>query len=51
MKKPKIAATVRNNKKIHAKKFMATPEGKAWLERKLQEKEEMKLVLEANRMF
>ena len=26
----KSAATKRNNRKIHARKFLATPEGKAW---------------------
>lgn len=25
------AATKRNNRKIHARKFQAAPEGKAWL--------------------
>lgn len=29
-----IAAIKRNNRKIHARKFLSTPEGKAWLERK-----------------
>jgi hypothetical protein len=29
-----VAAIKRNNRKIHARKFLATPEGKAWLERK-----------------
>ena len=28
------AATKRNNRKIHARKFLATPEGKAWLAKK-----------------
>ncbi|MEX1730045.1 hypothetical protein WMQ21_19590 [Escherichia coli] len=28
-----IAAIKRNNRKIHARKFLSTPEGKAWLER------------------
>lgn len=45
----KSAATKRNNRKIHARKFMATPEGKAWLERKKQEEAELKLVTEANK--
>ncbi|MCR2774264.1 hypothetical protein [Enterobacter kobei] len=42
-----VAAIKRNNRKIHARKFLATPEGKAWLERKKAEEEEMKLVSEA----
>ena len=33
----KSAATKRNNRKIHTRKFLATPEGKAWLERKQAE--------------
>lgn len=32
MSKPnQKAATKRSNRKIHARKFLATPEGKAWL--------------------
>ncbi|EQO27329.1 hypothetical protein ExPEC_2940 [Escherichia coli] len=27
-----IAAIKRNNRKIHARKFLSTPEGKAWLD-------------------
>lgn len=34
------AATKRNNRKIHARKFLATPEGKAWLAKKQEEREE-----------
>ncbi|MCW9451795.1 hypothetical protein [Klebsiella michiganensis] len=45
------AATKRNNRKIHARKFLATPEGKAWLERKQEEREEIKLARAANSMF
>lgn len=45
------AATKRNNRKIHARKFLATPEGKAWLERKLNEKAEMKLVSEVRKFL
>ncbi|HIG8797333.1 TPA: hypothetical protein ACYEOW_003288 [Raoultella terrigena] len=41
------AATKRNNRKIHARKFLATPEGKAWLERKKAEEVELKMVAEA----
>ena len=40
------AATKRNNRKIHARKFLATPEGRAWLERKQTEEAELKLVSE-----
>lgn len=40
------AATKRNNRKIHARKFLATPEGKAWLERKQAEEAELRLVSE-----
>jgi len=47
----KSAATKRNNRKIHARKFLATPEGKAWLARKQEEREEIKLAREANTMF
>lgn len=45
------AATKRNNRKIHARKFLATPEGKAWLERKKAEEAEIKLARAANAMF
>ncbi|EHK4819287.1 TPA: hypothetical protein ACUK8T_004881 [Escherichia coli] len=41
-----IAAIKRNNRKIHARKFLSTPEGKAWLERKQRENEERKLLNE-----
>lgn len=47
----KSAATKRNNRKIHARKFLATPEGKAWLARKQEEREEIKLARAANTMF
>lgn len=45
------AATKRNNRKIHARKFLATPEGKAWLAKKQEELEEIKLARAANNMF
>ncbi|EPE9056621.1 hypothetical protein ACSPJ8_000070 [Klebsiella aerogenes] len=45
------AATKRNNRKIHARKFLATPEGKAWLAKKQEEREEIKLARAANNMF
>ncbi|AQV21923.1 TPA: hypothetical protein OZU43_001426 [Escherichia coli] len=45
------AATKRNNRKIHARKFLATPEGKAWLAKKQEEREEIKLARAANLMF
>ncbi|EQA1580611.1 hypothetical protein V5K30_RS07450 [Enterobacter hormaechei] len=45
------AATKRNNCKIHARKFLATPEGKAWLAKKQEEREEIKLARAANNMF
>lgn len=38
------AATKRNNRKIHARKFLAIPEGQAWLERKKAEESELKMV-------
>ena len=41
------SATKRNNRKIHVRKFLATPEGKAWLERKKAEVAELKIVAEA----
>lgn len=47
----KSAATKRNNRKIHARKFLATPEGKAWLAKKQQEEAEIKLARAANAMF
>ncbi|KEL80641.1 MULTISPECIES: hypothetical protein [Citrobacter] len=47
----KSAATKRNNRKIHARKFLATPEGKAWLARKQEEEAEIKLAKAANAMF
>ncbi|WP_193132231.1 hypothetical protein [Enterobacter hormaechei] len=45
------AATKRNNRRIHARKFLATPEGKAWLAKKQEEREEIKLARAANNMF
>ncbi|WP_213785312.1 hypothetical protein [Enterobacter hormaechei] len=45
------AATKRNNRKIHARKFLATPEGKAWLAKKQEEEAEIKLARAANAMF
>ncbi|ENJ8539281.1 hypothetical protein ACXH4D_001159 [Klebsiella variicola] len=46
-----VAAIKRNNRKIHARKFLATPEGKAWLVRKQEEEAEIKLARAANAMF
>ena len=45
------AETKRNNRKIHARKFLATPEGKAWLEQKKSEEAELKLVAEARKLI
>lgn len=45
------AATKRNNRKIHARKFLVTPEGQAWLERKKAEEVELKMVTEAKRFI
>lgn len=45
------AATKRNNRKIHARKFLATPEGKAWLAEKQQEEAEVKIARAANALF
>lgn len=45
------AATKRNNRKIHARKFLATPAGKAWLERKKAEEDELKMVAEARKFI
>jgi len=45
------AATKRNNRKIYARKFLATPEGKAWLAKKQQEEAEVKIVRAANALF
>ena len=45
------AATKRNNRKIHARKFLVTPEGKALLAKKQEEREEIKLARAANNMF
>lgn len=47
----KSAATKRNNRKIHARKFLATPEGKKWLERKKIEEAELKLAAEARKFI
>ena len=47
----KSAATKRNNSKIHARKFLATPEGKAWLERKKAEEAELKLVSDVRKFI
>jgi hypothetical protein len=44
------ASNWRNNRKIHARKFLATPEGKAWLERKKAEEAELKMVSEARNL-
>lgn len=51
MSKPTPAHIKRNNRKIHARKWMATPEGKAWLERRKAEEAEIKLARAANAMF
>jgi hypothetical protein len=45
------AATKRNNRKIHARKFLATPEGKAWLEEKKAKEAELKMVTEARKFI
>lgn len=45
------AATKRNNRKIHARKFLATLEGKAWLERKKAEEAELKMVIEVRKFI
>ena len=45
------AATKRNNRKIHARKFLATPEGKAWLAKKQEVEAEITLARAANTMF
>jgi hypothetical protein len=45
------AATKRNNRKIHARKFLVTPEGKTWLEQKKSEEAELKLVAEARKFI
>lgn len=45
------AATKRNNRKIHARKFLATPEGKVWLEQKKVEEAELKMVAEARKFI
>ena len=45
------AATKRNNRKIHARKFLATPEVQAWLERKKAEEAELKMVAEARKFI
>ncbi len=46
-----VVATKRNNRKIHARKFLATPEGKAWLEQKKIEEAELKMVAEARKFI
>lgn len=40
------AATKRNSRQIHARQFLATLEGKAWLERKKAEEAELKIAAE-----
>jgi len=45
------AATKRNNHKIYTRKWLATPEGKAWLAKKQEEQDEIKLVRAANLIF
>ena len=45
------AATKRNNRKIHARKFLTTPEGRAWLAKKQEAEAEIKLARAANAMF
>lgn len=51
MSKPTPAHIKRNNRKIQVRKWMATPKGKAWLAKKQEEREEIKLVRAANNMF
>ncbi|EJG2382548.1 hypothetical protein NGC52_01735 [Klebsiella michiganensis] len=46
-----VAAIKRNNRKIHARKFLATPEGKVWLERKKVEEAELKMVADARKFI
>jgi len=41
----------RNNHKIHASKFLATPEAKAWLAQKQDEEAQIKLAKAANTIF
>ncbi|ROR06229.1 hypothetical protein [Erwinia sp. JUb26] len=45
------AVTKRNNSKIHARKFLATPEDRAWLERKKAEEAELKMVAKARKFI
>lgn len=51
MSKPTPAHIKRNNRKIHVRKWMATPEGKSWLERKKMEEAELKLAAEARKFI
>lgn len=46
-----VTVTKRNNRKIHARKFLATPEGKAWLTKKQEEEAELKMVAEARKFI
>lgn len=45
------AAPKRNNRKIHARKFLAMPEGRAWLERKKAEEAELRMVAGARKFI
>lgn len=44
-------AIKRNNKRIHVRKFLSTPEGRKWLEEKQKERQEMQLVRELSQFI
>ncbi|EHN4804031.1 TPA: hypothetical protein NY074_004257 [Escherichia coli] len=44
-------AIKRNNRKIHARKFLKTEEGRKWLEEKQKERQEIKLVRELSQFI
>lgn len=49
--KNQAKAIKRNNKRIHVRKFLSTPEGRKWLEEKQKERQEMQLVRELSQFI
>ncbi|HGX5946607.1 TPA: hypothetical protein ACNE4N_004556 [Escherichia coli] len=49
--KNQTKAIKRNNKRIHARKFLSTPEGRKWLEEKQKERQEIQLVRELSQFI
>ena len=46
-----VKAIKRNNRRVHVRKFLSTPEGRRWLEEKQKEQAELKLVRELSQFI